>query len=163
NVTGAVLTQHVDAARTGLNPYETELTWANVPTGFGKLFTVPVTGRVFAEPLYAPQVSTASGLHDLVVVATEANNIYGIDAKDGSTVWSKNLGPPIDSLEVYTTDCLNIPGTVGITGTPVIDSTGTMFLVTANEPSPGKYQQWFHAIDVASGDERMGSPTLIAA
>src|SRR3982751_4468439 len=72
NTTGAVLMQHNDVSRTGLNPSETTLTRANVGTAFGKLFTIPVTGRIFAQPLYVPQVSTPLGVHDVVIVATEA-------------------------------------------------------------------------------------------
>jgi PKD repeat protein len=160
----AVLTQHVDAARTGLYASETQLTWASVPTSFGKLFTVPVDGRLFAQPLYVPGVTTFLGNHDLVILATENNSVYAVDAHSGSTIWTRSLGTPIPSLDAYPSQCLNIPGTIGITGTPVIDpSTNTIYLVNANKNVDGTYHQYFNALDVATGAPRSNSPREIGA
>jgi PKD repeat protein len=160
---GAVLTQHVDPARTGLNAAETQLSWASVPGNFARLFSIAVDGRLFAQPLYAPQVATASGTRDLVILATEANTVYGVDGHTGAVVWQRNLGTPIPSLDAYPSLCVNIPGGIGITGTPVIDpATGTIYLVSATKDISG-YHQKLHALDVATGSQRTGSPSEIAA
>ena len=160
---GAVLTQHVDPARTGLNAAETQLSWASVPGNFARLFSVAVDGRLYAQPLYAPQVATASGTRDLMILATEANTVYGIDAHTSAVVWQRNLGVPIPSLDAYPSPCVNIPGGIGITGTPVIDpATGTIYLVSATKDASG-YHQKLHALDVATGSPRSGSPSEITA
>ena len=52
NAQVAVLTQHNDAARDGLNASETALTLSSVsPGNFGKLFNLPTDGAVYAQPL----------------------------------------------------------------------------------------------------------------
>ena len=68
-----VLTWHNNNSRTGLNSQETILTPANVRTKtFGKLFSRPVRGQIYAQPLYVPDVSIpGTGAHNVVYVATE--------------------------------------------------------------------------------------------
>ena len=52
-----VTTSQYDNARTGANLRETILTPRNVNSvAFGKIFTLPVDGDIYAQPLYLPHV-----------------------------------------------------------------------------------------------------------
>lgn len=64
-----VLTSKNDLARTGHNDQERILNTANVKSAtFGRLYSRPVDGQVYAQPL----VATVNG-KNLVIVATEHN------------------------------------------------------------------------------------------
>ena len=83
----SVLTQHNDNARTGQNTFETILNTSNVNANqFGKLFAMPVDGLVFAQPLYVPGVTINGGVHNVVIIATEADSVYAYDADSASSL-----------------------------------------------------------------------------
>jgi len=91
-----VLTYHNDNSRTGAYTNETTLTPAKVnPNSFGLLFTLPVDGQVYAQPLYMSQLAIkGQGTHDVVFVATEHNSVYAFDANTpGPAIWHDNFGP----------------------------------------------------------------------
>jgi hypothetical protein len=86
----SVLTYHNDNLRTGQNVNETVLTTANVNSSkFGELFSLPVDGPFFAQPLYVPGVTVGTQTHNLMFVATEHNSLYAWDADTASStpVW----------------------------------------------------------------------------
>jgi hypothetical protein len=57
-----VLTRQNDNQHTGQNLHETILTPANVNSGsFGKVFSYPVDGQIYAEPLYVSGLTMAQG------------------------------------------------------------------------------------------------------
>src|SRR5438445_3192649 len=66
----AVWTYHGDNQRTGLNPNETILNLTNVnSTTFGKLFSQPVDGYVYAQPLYLPNLNIqGQGAHNVLFI-----------------------------------------------------------------------------------------------
>src|SRR3954453_2579186 len=71
-----VLGYHNDAASTGQNLLETALTPANVNTAsFGKFYSTPVDGQVYAQPLYVAGQNITSGahqgVHNVTYVVTE--------------------------------------------------------------------------------------------
>src|SRR5438046_2384175 len=73
----SVLTHHYDNQRTGLNANETILNTSNVNTNkFGKLFSLPVDGAVYAQPLYVPNVTIVGQTHNVLYVATEKDLVY---------------------------------------------------------------------------------------
>ena len=51
-----VTTWHYDNARSGVQSHETTLTPSNVTSSsFGKVFSLPVIGDIYAQPLYLSQ------------------------------------------------------------------------------------------------------------
>ena len=163
-----VTTYHNDNARTGQNTRETILTPANVnSTQFGKLFTVPVDGYVYAQPLYLYQIAIGGGTHNVVFAATEHDSVYAIDADTGTIYWKDSLiaagGRPVNSQTDIWSECDDLIPEIGITGTPVIDAnTGTLYVV-AKSFVAGHAVQYLHALDVGTGAEKFGGPTSIAA
>jgi hypothetical protein len=173
----SVTTYHNDNTRSGLNSQETILTPSNVNvTSFGQLFSYPVDGQIYAQPLYMPGVAIAGkGTHNVVYVATEYDSIYAFDADsntgaNASPLWQVAIANPsagITPLPSSDVSCKNLEPQIGITGTPVIDpSSGTLYAVATTKESPGgtvHYYQRLHALDITSGAEKFGGPFTIAA
>ncbi len=169
------LTFHNDTFRTGQNVNETVLTTGNVnPTQFGKLFSFPIDGYAYAEPLYVAGVSIPNqGTHNVVYVATEHDSVFAFDA-DGlvtSPLWQTSFIEPgagvttIPGGDVLT--CGSIDPEVGITSTPVIDrANGALYVVArTKEVVSGNtnYVQRLHALSITTGAEMPNSPVVITA
>ena len=159
----AVTTYHNDLNRTGVNAAETVLNTSNVnTTTFGKLYSRTVDGLVAAQPLYMPGVSIpAVGVRNVVYVATSHNTVYAFDADSAtatSPLWTVNLGTPALWSVLMNSD---VPGEVGIVGTPVIDaSTNTLYAV-AETWEAGDAAFRLHALDIRTGAEKFGGPRII--
>jgi outer membrane protein assembly factor BamB len=147
-------TMDADALRTGWYPNQPLLDPDAVQGRFfGQVFDAPVNGQIYAQPLVA---------NGVVFVATETNDVYGLDPMDGSVLWTRNLGEPWHPSDF---NCNDLVPSIGVTGTPAIDtSTGTAYLLAkgygAGVSGPAIWQA--HALDVLTGDERAGFPVTIA-
>jgi len=161
-----VTTYHNDIARTGQNTQETILTPANVNSSqFGKFFSVPVDGAVYAQPLYLSAVSIAGGTHNVLYVVTEHDSVYAIDADFGTVYRQVTLIPAGGNTvsSASNLNCGDLVPEVGITGTPVIDpTTGTLYVVAKSVVS-GSIVQYLHALDVATLVEKLNGPVAIQA
>ncbi len=168
----SVTTYHNDNARTGQNLHEWILTPANVNSNeFGRVFVQPVDGYIYAQPLYVPNVSIGGKTHNVVFVATENDSVYAFDA-DSAAGANKNplwhvsfINPPaVTTVDSYNdAGCGDLVPVIGITGTPVIDtSTGTLYVV-ANTKENGAFFQRLHALDITTGNEKFGGPVAIQA
>ena len=168
----SVLTYHNNPYRTGENLQETTLAPASMG-GFGKLFAQSGDGQVYAQPLYMPNVSIGGVTHNVVFVATENDSVYAFDADsntgtNAAPLWQAAFANPAKGVRAVTSgelNCINTAPLVGITGTPVIDSsTGTLYVVAKTvETTAGvsNFYQRLHALDITSGAEKLGGPFVI--
>jgi hypothetical protein len=165
----------IDQLRTGLNPSETVLTPANVNVGqFGKLFSYAIDGTADPSPLYVANVNFAgSGIHNVVYVATEHDSVYAFDAdgRQNTPLWHVSFINPANGVTTVppndTGECCDISPEIGITGSPVIDSTtNTVYVVAKTKEVSGNTTNYFHrlhALDLATGAEKFGGPVVIQA
>jgi hypothetical protein len=172
-----VTTHHNNNNRNGLNTFESILNAGNFKSGFGATpATISLDAMVYAQPLYVSQVAwqgstnCAAGNYNMVYVATENNTIYATQADSpfalcGSVSLNNYGGDGSTSMAITALPggpCNNLTGsstygTVGITGTPVIDpSSGTLFAVSTHQVpvTPGSqsynYTQRLNAINITS-------------
>ncbi|MBV8526575.1 MAG: hypothetical protein JOY71_31435 [Acetobacteraceae bacterium] len=85
-------TYHGDPGRSGryLVP---GLTWQRAgQVHMDHSFDGSVVGQIVAQPLYWHAPGSA---HGLVILATEADIVYGLDAETGRTAWRTVLGAPV--------------------------------------------------------------------
>src|SRR3974390_3257400 len=124
-----VFTSHNDNARTGLNVNEPVLTATNVNmSGFGQIFSQPVDGQVYAQPLYVSKLTIPNkGTHNVVFVATMHDSVYAFDADTNSgsnapPLWHTSFIDPAAGVTVPQAtdaaggsgDCGTFSGDVGI-------------------------------------------------
>ena len=163
-----ILTNRYDGQRTGANLNETTLTAANVNvTEFGKLYSYPVDGSVYAQPLYVTGVTINGTPRNVLYVATMNDKVYAFDADSSSPtpLWMRDFTSPPSVMPVPISDIvagnLTVVGNVGIQSTPVIDrATGTIYLLARTKEN-GEYVQRLHALDIGTGLPRSGSPVRI--
>jgi outer membrane protein assembly factor BamB len=72
-------------------------------------------------------VDPGAGAHGTLLVATETNHVYGLDAETGTQLWQRSdLGVPWNPADL---SCGDLTPWVGITSTPAIDTaTHTAYL-----------------------------------
>lgn len=183
-VTGlaGMLTYHDDLARDGVNDQEYALTPADVnASSFGKLFSCPVDGAIYAQPLWVARLEVNGKRRNVVFVATEHDSLYAFDADASPCVrlWKDNLigrghGSDGGETTVPSGADLHLVGKgdgdvtpeVGVTSTPVIDpKTDTLYVVSKSVTySAGlRFYVRLHAIDLVTGAEKPGSPITIHA
>jgi hypothetical protein len=182
---GGVFTYRNDSSRDGVNAQEYALTPGSGGAGgsvgtatFGKLYSCIADGALYAQPLWAANLTINGARHNVVFVASAHDSLFAFDADANPCVqlWSVSL---IDTAHGATAGEVTVPaGTsgylvgngdgditpeVGVIGTPVIDSaSGTLYVVSKSMDSSGTdFYQRLHAIDVTTGDEKPHSPMLI--
>jgi hypothetical protein len=165
-----VTTYHYDNLRTGQNTNETILTPANVTSSrFGKLGAFAVDGKIDAQPLYLSNVAIPNkGNKNILYVVTEHDSVFAFDADSvsGSTSGFLWMTPVLQVGETPSDDrnCGQVSPEIGITSTPVIDrARKALYLIAVSKTSAGGYVHRLHALDLTTGSELFGGPTVISA
>ena len=146
----------------GQYPHETILNKTNVNTAsFGRVASYPVDGAIYAQPLFLPNISTASGTYNLIIVATEHDSVYAFDAGHTTTtpLWHTsfliNGATSVPSSVVYPGAFVDITPEVGITGTPVVDLASGSLYVSAMTFENGACVHRLHKLDITTGKEKV--------
>jgi iron transport multicopper oxidase len=146
------ITNSGDDLRDGWYPEQSSLTPQLVSGGtFGQLWSTSVEGSVYAQPLL---------YNGTVLVATEANKVYGLDPASGAMRWASplNLGVPWKPADI---GCGDLTPNIGVTATPVIDpTTGIAYLThkTYASGTSGTARWYMDAIEMSNGKEKSGFP-----
>jgi Abnormal spindle-like microcephaly-assoc'd, ASPM-SPD-2-Hydin/PQQ-like domain len=156
-VRGDDVTASFNNLRTGWDPEEPGLAPVSDggPVGgadFGQLFATHLSGQIFAQPLVVGNV---------LVVATETNHMYGLNAVTGAVEWSRSLGKPEPSTS---TGCTDITPSIGVTSAPVYDPATDAIYVTAvvdNGPTVAQPHVYTYAINPSTGHILPGWPVSI--
>jgi hypothetical protein len=151
----SVLTYHGSADRSG-NFTVPALTWERARNvRLDPSFHPTISGHLYAQPLYWRGPRSAAGQ---LVVATEDNNVYAIDAGSGHEIWMRSLGRPVPLSML---GCGNIDP-LGITGTPVIDeATQAIYLDAMVADAAAPHHRVF-ALSLKDGSPLPGWPVDVA-
>src|SRR6185312_15798757 len=155
--TAQVLTYHADAQRRG-NFVEPALSWqAAARLRPDRGFRPQILGHIYAQPLYWRDPAGRAR----VLIATENDTVYVLDAASGTTEWRVRLGTP---MPLHDLPCGDIDP-LGITGTPVIDPRrGAVYLAAmVRDPRSGKPAQKLFALALADGRVLPGWPVDVGA
>src|SRR5580704_4747610 len=136
--------------RDGWDPNEPALTQAAVGGGqFGQIFNTQVNGQVYAQPLV---------IGNTVIVATENDWVYGLNATTGAVGWKTSLGKAY-----HITSCDDLTPNIGVTSTPVYDpKTGSVYVMALVKETTWQFRLF--GLDVGTGaitlqQQIAGSPT----
>jgi outer membrane protein assembly factor BamB len=96
-------------------------------------------GTLFGEPLEAA---------GRVFVATEDDSVYALSARTGAVLWRTHLATPVPATQL---PCGDITPTVGITGTPVVDTARHELYVVADAEVTGRPAHELVGLDLYTG------------
>src|SRR5215467_10771837 len=121
-------------------------------------FDGTIVGNVYAQPLY---IENGPGGKAMIIVATESNNVYALDADNGTIVWQRNVGEPVSADDLICTKL----DPMGITGTPIVDlASRALFFDAMITPDGGATKKHLIlSLNVDTGDINPGWPVDVEA
>ncbi len=135
-------TYHHDNARTGYLPNEPD------PKRLVAAWTAKLDHAVYAEPLV---------IGERVIVATEGDTLYSLDAHTGRVQWRTTIGHPVP---LSTLNCGGNIDLLGITGTPVYDPASGLIFAVAEVTGP---VHLLVGVDLTTGKPRIRRPVDVPA
>jgi hypothetical protein len=140
------VTASQDVMRDGWDSSEPNMGPSVVPT-FTQLFATTVAGQVYAQPIVVGST---------VVVATENDWVYGLDAATGAVNWSTHFGTAWNiakSSVPKLAKCGDLTPNVGATGTPVYDpGSGHVYFFANALNGNGNPRFYLFGIDPSNGN-----------
>ena len=117
-----------------------------------------IAGNVYAQPLYIEGGPSGKAM---IIAATESDNVYGLDAVNGSIIWQRNVGEPVSADDLICTKF----DPMGITGTPIVDlASRALFFDAMITPDGGQTKKHLlFSLNVDTGDVNPGWPIDIEA
>ena len=109
------------------------------PQNLAQLWAAHLDGAVYAEPLV---------INGRVLVATEHDSLYALDAQTGQVQWRTDVGTPVPLSDL---PCGDIDP-LGITGTPVYDPHTGLVYAVAEVTGPGHV---LVGVDITSGQVKV--------
>ena len=144
---------HNHATRDGLyiDPAFTTNAAASLTRDLG--FDGTVVGNVYAQPLY---IEGGPNGKAMIIVVTESDNVYALDAADGTVIWQTTVGVAVSHSSL---PCGNIDP-VGITGTPIVDlASRALFFDAMTTPDKGAtIKHLIFSLNVDTGATNSGWP-----
>ena len=131
-----------------------------------------VSGYVYAQPLYVPNVKINGTSHNVLYVVTEHDQAYAFDVNSGHQLWQNNFLAGSGAVTTVTTvpstdvSCDDIVPEIGITGTPVIDvATNTLYVVVETKEvnyrlHTTNFYHRLHALDIRTGKDVVAPHTV---
>jgi PQQ enzyme repeat len=121
-------------------------------------FNGSIAGNVYAQPLY---IEGGPQGRAVVIAVTESNNVYALDAIDGSIVWQTNVASPAPASTFL---CGNVSPS-GITGTPVVDlpSRALFFNAVTTNHVTGLADNLIFSLNVDTGQINPGWPVVVSS
>ncbi len=152
SMAGSVVTYHNSNQRDGAYTVASLSLAAAANLHRDNKFDGTISGHVYAQPLFWEPKGAKPGL---VIVATESNTVYALNANSGKVVWQTPvLATPMPLSQL---PCGNIDP-MGITGTPVIDpASGTLYLNAMTKTANGA-RHMVYALSLADGSVLPGWP-----
>jgi hypothetical protein len=112
-------------------------------------------GHVYAQPLIWRRPGSGEAV---LVVATEEDEVFALDAKSGAQIWKRSLGGPVPGSVL---PCGDI-SPLGVTGAPVIDEKSATLYLDAAVMRANAPRHEIYALSLADGSVEPGWPVDVA-